>query len=613
MLRKSYGSLSLGLAGILSVSTILSGCAQNPGIRNTSRTSAAATDTQIGLLPGDSPEFNNFLMDLFNEQITSNSIDFHYSLEHPENYGLSMENVTFGTVDISNPDQDLEDTKAVLDQLRDFDYDTLSSRQQLIYDMLEENFQDSIDSIDYTLYQTIFSPTIGIQAQLPVILSEYTFRTQQDIDDYILLLEDVDRYFSELLDVEKAKSEAGFFMADFTADAVISQCQEFIASPQENLLIDIFQEKLDSEMPELSQEQKDDYIRRNQDAVLNHVIPAYENLIEGLTALKGTGTNEGGLANYENGADYYSMLAKSATGSSKTVDEMIQLTDDALSDDLNTILTLYFSDTDLLTEMTEAQPPSTDPREILDMLQTAITDEFPQPVSGEFTIKYVHKSLEENLSPAFYMVPAIDAVDSNTIYINNYYTNAENAMSLFTTLAHEGYPGHLYESTWFNSTNPHPIRKLLNYSGYSEGWATYVEMRSFAWTGVSDSIAQALSANQDFSLGLCARVDMGVNYQGWTREETTEYMNQFGMGDEDTVTWLYEAVVAEPSNYLSYYIGYKEFEALRAEAEEALGTDFDPVSFHEFILTTGPAPFDLIREQMDVWISQVNDGNAHAA
>ena len=613
MLRKSYGSLSLGLAGILSVSTILSGCAQNPGIRNTSRTSAAAADTQIGLLPGDSPEFNNFLMDLFNEQITSNSIDFHYSLEHPENYGLSMENVTFGTVDISNLDQDLEDTKAVLDQLRDFDYDTLSSRQQLIYDMLEENFQDSIDSIDYTLYQTIFSPTIGIQAQLPVILSEYTFRTQQDIDDYILLLEDVDRYFSELLDVEKAKSEAGFFMADFTADAVISQCQEFIASPQENLLIDIFQEKLDSEMPELSQEQKDDYIRRNQDAVLNHVIPAYENLIEGLTALKGTGTNEGGLANYENGADYYSMLAKSATGSSKTVDEMIQLTDDALSDDLNTILTLYFSDTDLLTEMTEAQPPSTDPREILDMLQTAITDEFPQPVSGEFTIKYVHKSLEENLSPAFYMVPAIDAVDSNTIYINNYYTNAENAMSLFTTLAHEGYPGHLYESTWFNSTNPHPIRKLLNYSGYSEGWATYVEMRSFAWTGVSDSIAQALSANQDFSLGLCARVDMGVNYQGWNREETTEYMNQFGMGDEDTVTWLYEAVVAEPSNYLSYYIGYKEFEALRAEAEEALGTDFDPVSFHEFILTTGPAPFDLIREQMDVWISQVNDGNAQAA
>ncbi len=147
---------------------------------------------------------------------------------------------------------------------------------------------------------------------------------------------------------------------------------------------------------------------------------------------------------------------------------MIELTDNALNDDLNTIFNLYFSDTDLLTELEQAQPPSTDPQQILEILQSAITDDFPQPVSREFTIKYVHESLEENLSPAFYMIPAIDATDSNTIYINNYYTNAENSMSLFTTLAHEGYPGHLYETTWFNSTDPHPIRKLLNYSGYSE-------------------------------------------------------------------------------------------------------------------------------------------------
>ena len=307
MLEKSFTcrSKAAGLVCLLGISAIFSGCAENPGIRTDAPSASSYADTQIGLKEGDSEEFNNFLMALFNEQITSNSIDFHYSLEHPENYGLSMDTVTFGTVDISNLDQDIEDTKNVLAELESFDYDTLSSRQQLIYDMLEENFQDSIDSADYTLYQTIFSPTIGIQAQLPVILSEYTFRTQQDIDDYILLLKDVDRYFSELLEVEKAKSQAGLFMADFTADAIISQCESFIADPESNLLIDIFQEKLDSEMPGLSQEDKEAYIQQNQEAVLNDVIPAYESLIDGLTALKGTGTNEGGLANYENGADYY--------------------------------------------------------------------------------------------------------------------------------------------------------------------------------------------------------------------------------------------------------------------------------------------------------------------
>ena len=162
------------------------------------------------------------------------------------------------------------------------------------------------------------------------------------------------------------------------------------------------------------------------------------------------------------------MLAKSATGSSKTVDEMIEITDSALYSDLMTIAMLYAQDADLLDHISEVQPPSTDPETILNQLQIAILDEFPEPVSTEFNIKYVHESLEENLSPAFYMVPAIDATDSNTIYINNYSVGQQDAMYLYSTLAHEGYPGHLYEATWFNSTNPHPIRKLLNYSGYSE-------------------------------------------------------------------------------------------------------------------------------------------------
>lgn len=620
-LSKFYKKTALFTLTALTAAT-LSGCAlwnnQSSLTAGSSGTDAASSSensavSAIGMQSGDSKEFNSFLMELFNEQITGNSIDFHYSLEHPENYGLSMDEVTFGTVDLADMDASLEETKAALNTLQSFHKEELSPRQQFIYDMLEENFEDSIKSFDYTLYQTVFSPTIGVQAQLPVILSEYTFRTQQDVDDYIILLTDVDRYFSELLGIERAKSEAGLFMSDFTADAIIAQCQDFIADPESNLLIDIFQEKLDSEMPGLTNDEKEGYIRQNKEAVINDVIPAYEMVIDELTKLKGTGTNDKGLAHFENGREYYTMLAKSATGSSKTVDEMIERTDQALNNDLMTIALIYAQDTDLFTKLSDTVPPSTDPKTILEQLQTKILDEFPEPVSTEFKIKYVHESLEENLSPAFYMVPAIDATDSNTIYINNYYTNAQDAMSLYTTLAHEGYPGHLYESTWFNSTDPHPIRKLLNYSGYSEGWATYVEMCTFNWACEDEDIAAALRANQDFSLGICARVDMGVNYEGWSRDDTKNYLDQFGMGTDDTVDWIFEAVVAEPSNYLSYYIGYLEFEELREEAEDSLGGNFDPVSFHEFILTTGPAPFDLIREAMESWISVQDERAGEAA
>ena len=601
--HKLYKKTALTLFAAITA-TALSACSLPSGTASNAQADANTlpADAPIGLKAGDSEEFNSFLMELFNEQVTSNSIDFHYSLEHPENYNLSMDEVTFGTASLDTSEEDLKDTQEALKTLRGFDYNALSESQQLIYDMLEESFEMGIAGFDYEMYQTIFSPTIGIQAQLPVILSEYKFRTQKDIDDYIVLLTDVDRYFNELLAIEKAKSEAGFFMADFTADAIIAQCEAFIASPEENLLIDIFQEKLDSEMPDLSDKEKEDYAKQNKDAVINDVIPAYEQIITDLTALKGTGINDGGLSNYENGKDYYAMLAASATGSSKTVDEMIEMTDAALNNDLMSIALVYSEDPQILDKLTDVQPPSTDPETILKQLQTKILTEFPKPVSTEFEIKYVHESLEENLSPAFYMTPAIDATDSNTIYINNYYMGSQDAMSLYTTLAHEGFPGHLYEATWFNSTEPHPIRKLLNYSGYSEGWATYVEMRSFQWACEDETIARVLTANQDFSLGLCARVDMGVNYEGWNREDTLNYLNEFGMGTDETVDWIYEAVVAEPSNYLSYYIGYLEFEELRDAAQDALGDDFDPVSYHEFILTTGPAPFELILERLEGWI-----------
>ena len=167
----------------------------------------------------------------------------------------------------------------------------------------------------------------------------------------------------------------------------------------------------------------------------------------------------------------------------------------------------------------------------------------------------------------------------------------------------------MYQQTTFNSTNPHPIYGVINYTGYAEGWATYVEQQSFAWAGADENVARALKANQDFGLALSARVDMGVNYEGWTRTDTAEYLYQFGLDDEETVNGIFDYVVAEPATYLSYYIGAQEFWDLRQMAEENLGDQFDPVAYHEFILTLGPAPFDLIQEKLEAWIQEILDSN----
>ena len=599
MKNQLYKFLSLILVLLL----LFTGCqAPSASTDKSVNVSQSGINYEIGLAEGDNEEFNAFLMDCFAELVTSDSITFHYTLQNPENYGVSMDAVTLGDADLITLEDSYDQTKAYLATLESFNYDQLSSRQQLVYDIFKDSLELSIESYDYRLYGVLFSPTTGIQAQLPIILNEYIFYSEDDVADYFLLLKDIPNYFRDLLDIERFRSEQGLFMSDTTADAIIKQCEAFIENPEENLLIDIFDDKLDAELPDLKDQKKSDYIHENKTIVLESVIPAYQMIIAELTALKGTGVNDLGLAYFDQGKEYYEYLAKEATGSSKTVKEMIKSTEETIVENITLVTLLVSMDNSLYDRMYEFNPELSEPSEILKQLQTSILSDFPTPVSTNFSVKYVHESLEKDLSPAFYMIPAIDAVDANTIYINNYQNDGTDNVTFFSTLAHEGYPGHLYQQTMFNSTNPHPIYGVLDYTGYAEGWATYVEQQSYAWIGADEDLSRILKANQNFALGISARVDLGVNYEGWDRADTADYLSNFGISDEATVNDIFDYVVAEPATYLSYYIGAQEFWELREMAEDSLGEQFDSVAYHEFILTLGPAPFELIQEKLEIWI-----------
>lgn len=549
----------------------------------------------------DNTAFNDFLTELFINDVSTDTLTLHYKLKDPSAYNITLEEVSFGDFNLDNLDEELADLNETLDSLEAFDYDSLSVSQQLTYDILYEELVNNIDSYNYIYYIEVLSPTLGIQAQLPVYMNEYTLYTKSDADDYIELLYQIKPYFEQLLAFEQKKSEMGLFMADFNVDAIIEQCEEFIKTPEENLLLEIFDDKLTAELPDLTTEEHNDYIQRNHDAVIQSVIPAYQMLIDGMSALKGTGVNDGGLCNFEDGKDYYEYLVKESTGSSKSVSKLIKLTENRIQQDITLISLVSSKSENIMEEFQNAVPSVTDPLDTLNYLQTAITEDFPEPVSNTYTVKYVHPSLEENLSPAFYMIPPIDDPDANVIYINNYHNDGSDPMQLFSTLAHEGYPGHLYQTTMFSSTNPHPLRQLLHYSGYVEGWATYVELQSYAWSGVNENMCDLLRANTDISLAICSRVDLGANYEGWTLTETEEYLAQFGF-TADTAKSIFEAVITDPANYLSYYIGSVEFEELSTLAEDELDENFDPKEFHRFILETGPCQFDVLEKYLQIWI-----------
>ena len=211
-------------------------------------------------------------------------------------------------------------------------------------------------------------------------------------------------------------------------------------------------------------------------------------------------------------------------------------------------------------------------------------------------VKYVPKALEEYLSPAFYLIPSIDNYSENTIYINQAHNLAD--INLFTTLAHEGYPGHLYQTTYFANTNPDPIRTVLNFSGYVEGWATYAEMCSYYISSLDKPYATLLQKNNSLILGLYALTDIGIHYDAWSVDDTLKFFSAYGIHDEAVIQEIYEYIVGDPANYLAYYVGYLEMLELKKESMKKEGNNFSQKEFHQRILEIGPAPFEVIRKHL---------------
>ncbi|MCI8598912.1 MAG: DUF885 domain-containing protein [Lachnospiraceae bacterium] len=544
-------------------------------------------------------EFSKFTHELFVNKISANTLTLHYTLSDPAANGIEDAPVTFGPYLPESAGNSAAALENALETLSSFSRQELSEANGLTYDILNLQIQNELALTPYTLYGEYFSPTLGTQAQLPILLAEYTFRTEEDIQDYLALLSQLDTYYESLMQFEQEKSQAGLFMSDETADAIILQCQDFIAHPAQNLLLSTFEERLEA-LDFLSEEEKKAYVDSNRAAVFGHVFPAYEQLIDGLSKLKGTGTNPYGLSYYEQGKDYYTALVACTVGTGRTMEEVKALINEQMDTDLHTIAKIIGNHPELL-QTASRSIEQMEPQFILETLEQKIQKDFPSVEHVSYEVKYVDPSLEAYLSPAFYLTPPMDRMNEHTIYINpagNY-----DSLSLFTTLAHEGYPGHLYQTIYENSCDLDPVRNLFYFGGYIEGWATYVERYSYFYTTLDPDMAALLSANSGISLGLYAKLDVGIHYDGWTPEDASDFLANYGINNDNTVHSIYQAIVQNPGNYLKYYLGAAEIQKLKEQANAALSDEFVLKDFHEFLLSVGPAPFPVLESYLKDWLA----------
>ena len=538
-------------------------------------------------------QFRTFTKSLFQTEVSANTISLHYTLRTPSDYGIGDIPVTYGSLS-SDPVAAKASVKNVLSSLQEFDPDTLSSENALTFQILNTYLENASTGTDYLLYQEPLGPVSGIHTQLPVLLSEYSFYDTQDVKTYLALLKETPAYFDSVIQFEQKKAAAGLFMPDYQVDSVLETCQSFIDMGEGNYLISTFDERIAS-LDLLPDNKKDSFIQENRRLVTEEIHPAYQNLITALKALKGKGTNEQGLCYLPYGKKYYAYLVRQMTGCSESISRLRLMTKSQILEDLNAMQKVLFPADAALTQASVLE--QTPPDSMLDDLRSKITSAFPEIPDVDFQVKYMPEAMQDYLSPAFYMIPAIDNLTENVIYINNGQT--ASGLNLYTTLAHEGYPGHLYQTVYFSASDPDPIRNILDFGGYVEGWATYAEMMSYYLAPLSKTDASLLQKNNSIILGLYALADMGIHYDGWSVTDTIRFFSDYGINDSNAIQSVYELIIGSPANYLKYYIGYLKFYELKKEMADAMGEQFSQKEFHRAVLDVGPAPFEIVYNEVE--------------
>lgn len=601
-LKKRLGILLLSF--ILIFSLPLSGCTKknHSGIETSGIFGKSNAETK------EQQAFEKYVLNEFQTSFQDDFIGLHFTLKNPDTYQIEKPEPAFPPLTEEYNKQSIEELRKSQEKLLSMDSSLLTEKQQLLYETLSRYLTQQLALSEYSQFVNLLSADRGVSSQLPITLSEYAFYSEQDVKDYLALLTKVPTYFSQALQWEEKRIESGTSMADFEIDDTIRQIDHFLKERDNNLLVDTFEKRIDA-LTFLSEDQKNTYKKNNEHLLSSTVLPAYSTLKDGLLQLKGKNGMEKGLSSYENGKEYYELLIKSMTLSDRPVSQLIKTLEKRMKIIMNRVKKVYKENPDVYKILSEGKDFTDEtPKEMLHRLQSSIQEDYPSLPHVSYQVAPIPDALKDNTTAAYYMIPPLDSAEDNKIYYND---EGTESATLFTTLAHEGYPGHLYQNNYLMSTSPYPIYSVMDMTGYKEGWAYYTEIDCAKYNDYGnynskyhDELVELSRCNDEFGYCISSLVDLYVNGRGYTEEHLGKVLNTYGL-DATSAGAFYEYAIEEPGAYLQYYIGYLELLSIRQKAEKELGNDFIAKDFHQKILETGPCYYNQLGEVMNDWIKFV--------
>ena len=547
--------------------------------------------------------FDDFLWENFIEFVTFCILTLNSYVRNPENFGITDVPVTwenFVTTELT--EEGVNITLEWIETFDTFNREALTPQQQESYDILAWQVESSLASIETPMYyyRSSLRGSSGVHILLPILLNEFYFYNQQDIDNYLQLLSEIDVVFSDAILLEEIRIQRGLAMSDRVIEEIIQEAQGFIDNLTYNPLLTSFEFRMHY-VDFLSREEIEDYIELNHSIFLNDVVPAYEDLILNLRQLLGNTHENLGLAHFPQGQEFYRLRFR-AIGSSYTPAQWFDRIDQRFREVSDEYFFLMVMHPEINDYFAMGIHDFETPEELVAFQFVQASSSFPpMPAGVTYRIEPIDESLG-SFASGFYMVPQIDNYLFNVIYYNP--NLADNNEFMYSLMAHEGL-GHMLQFTTAFYSDLHNFRKIntLGFTGYVEGWAMHAQLYAYNFLDLSEVNQARLTVWDEFSVLYGAIIDIGVHYMGWSLEETLDYLNSIPLLEfipDETLIDSFYSTIRNPARAIPYAIGLIEVRDLIQHFETLLGDDFSMLAFNEAFLSKGPAPFPLVRNWLEV-------------
>ena len=542
--------------------------------------------------------------EIFTRRCSGDILSMIFSLENPESVGMSWPETGIECWSEDDIQESEEFCEYILTSLDEIDETALELEDEILWKSLKRDYQLSVDMEGMDYYTSSINDLTGENVNIPILFATMVFDSKEDVERYLICLNDVKPYFESLFEYEKKRAELGFSLPDDILQKIVESLEAVYKDHEGNYMYTTFEERI-AEL-NLDDATAQDFIKRNKEILDTSFFPAYEELAANMKTLFGTAKTSGKLCEMEGGKEFYEKYLQSRSGTNLSVEECMEL--------LKTMIYEYYMEAEaIMNNMTPEQQKQVGiPQEYttgsfesdLEYCKEVFQADFPDLGEIPCRVYHIPESLKDNFSPAAYMSCPKDDPSNNLLMVNDLGGGNEDMLS---TVAHEALPGHMYE-TVYHAKKMHSYYAMGGSTAYKEGWSTYSEDYIMRFTDYDLDVYRVnyLFLTRILNYAMQAYMDIGIHYYGWDKQQAKDELTALYNASfaSSIVDFAYDRVLEIPCYVTPYCFGNYYCPKIINDAVAQYGDEYSMSEIHAAYLDMGPSNFQILQEYMPKFVEK---------